>query len=439
MAGGSVDDVGSTGCADLPLVVSCLASATEMLDMIKESEIKEFVLIIEGKNGKIPTNKPKEMKVDIQNKITHYKDIKYLRLTRYGKLLIVVNSRECAKEILAMDKVVNVDINVQVMFENLVTRFLLFDIPVSLSLTELAAELEEENNLKIKELRRFSKKLPSGNVPTETVLITILGHSLPPFVKLFFTRQQLRLFVDKPRQCQRCFRYDHNTPNCKFNCRCQKCGEEHGTELCSNSGIKCANCKGEHKVTDKQCPSWEKEAEVLRFKAENHLSLAEARRNFRKKTDSYATIVGSDRGQSSKESMGQINTELKEMRELIKQLINSQQILTQMISVLLKKEVGQGVTQTVGKAKVRIQESEGEGLNKNELSKKSNKDSTNRTETQFKRLKSNNQLPLVDKEVPFSDVVLMDQDQGVSTNCNSTACGISVAEGIKLRRSNNAS
>lgn len=56
-----------------------------------------------------------------------------------------------------------------------------------------------------------------------------------------------------------------------------------------------ANCKGNHFITDKSCPHYIREAKLLKFKAEHHLSLSEVRLQFRmntvSKSKSYAAIA----------------------------------------------------------------------------------------------------------------------------------------------------
>lgn len=309
MAGVPEVNVNIMNVAELPLCVSSLSSTSEMIEMLNEKEVKEYVIMLEGKNGRFPTNYPKELKAELGNRIPHSSEINFIRLTRQGKLLVVTNSKECAREILAIQSILNIEVDVKVLFENLTTRFLLFNIPVSLSLAEVATEIEEVNNFKIKEIRRFAKNVGGKKIPTETILVTKLGTSLPTHVKLFFTRHQIRLFVDRPRQCQKCYRFEHNTQNCKYNNRCERCGEEHTTEACNCATIKCAGCNGGHMASDKQCPLWTKETKILRYKAENHVSFAEARRNFKSNPDSFA----------SKASLPNVKVDTKQITEIIQE------------------------------------------------------------------------------------------------------------------------
>jgi hypothetical protein len=83
---------------------------------------------------------------------------------------------------------------------------------------------------------------------------------------------------------------------CKYDRICQYCGESHGETPCTSKSLICSNCKGQHAATDQYCPSREKEAQILKFKADNHIPITEARRRFKIiKTDkrSFSEVTNS--------------------------------------------------------------------------------------------------------------------------------------------------
>ncbi|GBO30807.1 hypothetical protein AVEN_78642-1, partial [Araneus ventricosus] len=84
-----------------------------------------------------------------------------------------------------------------VIWENISARFLVTDIPTTTPLDELAKEIQDKNDCLVVELRRF-EKLNSSKV-ISPVLIIILGTTVPETIKLWFIRQRIQPFVDRPR------------------------------------------------------------------------------------------------------------------------------------------------------------------------------------------------------------------------------------------------
>ena len=117
---------------------------------------------------------------------------------------------------------------------------------------------------------------------------------MPQDIKLWFTIQNIKQFVDRPRQCTRCFRFNHPTSKCKNEQVCVTCGSAH--EGPCTSTVVCASCAGPHRADYNQCPNRFAEIEFLHFKCSQFLSFIEARRAFerRKKSESstFAKIAG---------------------------------------------------------------------------------------------------------------------------------------------------
>lgn len=58
-------------------------------------------------------------------------------------------------------------------------------------------------------------------------------------------------------QCQRCLNFGHGTRNCHVKPRCGNCAQAHATADCimeDTAKFKCANCKGDHRGSDRSCP-----------------------------------------------------------------------------------------------------------------------------------------------------------------------------------------
>ncbi|GBM58402.1 hypothetical protein AVEN_63766-1 [Araneus ventricosus] len=197
-----------------------------------------------------------------------------MKFTRQGKIILTTQDPVCAAQLLNLEKVVNIPVSTNVIWENITSRFLLYDIPTTVSLPEVGAELTKNNEIEIVEIRRFVKQ--NNTRETSPVLVTMLGTRLPGYMKIWFTNQRIQSFIDRPRQCTKCYSFMHPSRVCEKTPVCHSCGAIH-------SGIcqvpqKCINCQGDHSATSKGCPLYIKEQNIMELKCRNHLTTAEARR-----------------------------------------------------------------------------------------------------------------------------------------------------------------
>ncbi|GBM16551.1 putative RNA-directed DNA polymerase from transposon BS [Araneus ventricosus] len=180
-----------------------------------------------------------------------------------------------------------IDVSTDLIWGNISARFLVVDIPTTTPLEELSKEIQDKNDCLVVEMRRFVK--PNSGKVTSPVLITILGTTVPETIKLWFIRQRIQPFVDRPRQCNKCFVYTHGARTCDKNNICFCCGGDH-TGACQQP-LKCVNCSGSHNAKSRSCPVYIQEQKILELKCRNHITIGEARRIFRQKNANYAESV----------------------------------------------------------------------------------------------------------------------------------------------------
>ncbi|GBN17051.1 hypothetical protein AVEN_63798-1 [Araneus ventricosus] len=180
-----------------------------------------------------------------------------------------------------------IDVSTDVIWENISARFLLTDIPTTTPLEELAKEIQDKNDCLVVELRRFVKL--NSNKAISPVLITILGTTVTETIKLWFIRQRIQPFVDRPRQCNKCFVYTHGTRICDKSNICFCCGGDH-IGPCQQP-TKCVNCSGSHNAKSRSYPIYIQEQQILELKCHNHITIGEARRVFQQKNAKYAESV----------------------------------------------------------------------------------------------------------------------------------------------------
>ncbi|GFX54679.1 uncharacterized protein TNCV_3632361 [Trichonephila clavipes] len=212
-----------------------------------------------------------------------------MSFTRNGKIRFSTLEPVCAAQILSLEQILNVSVKTNILWEGIVSSFLIYEIPLDISLNEIAKELQETNNFEIIEMKRFIKT--GSQQQFSPVLITILGTTLPETVKLRFINHRIQNFIDKPRQCTTCFSFLHSARFCQKTAICINCGVSHSGQCSSNS--RCINCKGDHPANSLNCPEYIKEKKILELKCEQHLTLGEAaRRRFRdNKRASFSAVI----------------------------------------------------------------------------------------------------------------------------------------------------
>ncbi|GFX36740.1 uncharacterized protein TNCV_1543441 [Trichonephila clavipes] len=249
-------------------------TAQELILRTGNKRFNDITILLEHteKAGSIPKSNPHLLHAELKNKIPRHDNITHMYFTRSGKIKISTSDPVCAVQITAIDQILNTPVKANIIWEGFTSRFLLFDIPTNVHLADVAIELKNSNDLEIVEIRKFVK--PNNRQEASPVLITILGINTPECVKLWFFNQTIQLFIDKLRQCSKCFSYTHLSRFCSSPIRCINCGEFHA-EQCINSS-NCINCKGDYPANSPNCPNFIKEKKILEFKCNHHLTLGEA-------------------------------------------------------------------------------------------------------------------------------------------------------------------
>lgn len=271
------------------------------IEFASHAGVNEFSIFLNSAdpNTKSIPKKPIELKTELEKQVKNHDSIKECIHTRNGKLLLKTNNKETALQIAEISEILNLKVVSELQQENITSQFILQNIPTNLSLKNLSSAIEQ-HNLTVASIRRFTRK--GSKEQSETVLVKVYGQKLPTEIKVFFSVIKINKFVDKPRQCQKCFKFNHSTKKCTAKTQlCKKCGEEHEIELCTKDKPTCINCKEDHLADNIKCVSRKEEEKFLKFKAEHNLSFSEARRTFKKsknpnsyseKIKSHQTDVG---------------------------------------------------------------------------------------------------------------------------------------------------
>lgn len=269
---------------------------SENISNVFPSSIRDGVdlisLLLSAKDGKLPHTHPKQIKDDLAKYIKLPSSLEGVNITRQGQLILTTKNVQTAQEVLNISSLLDVPVSANIQTETITTRFLL-RLDSSVTCTDIADELTEQG-FSVLEVRRFVRNSAGTPLPTSSVLVTCFGTSLPPEVKLWYQLHKINLFFDKPRPCLTCFRFNHSTRSCRSDKVCASCATTHTGE-CASPTLLCINCKGAHSATSKSCPTYLREVRLQRFRSKNHLTIREARRQFKDSQDSskvqYATVA----------------------------------------------------------------------------------------------------------------------------------------------------
>ncbi|GBM95870.1 hypothetical protein AVEN_81696-1 [Araneus ventricosus] len=176
----------------------------------------------------------------VKQVVNRHDKIENMKFTRQGRILFTTKDPICAVQLLSLIKFMDTDISTDVIWENICSRFLIFDIPVNTPMEEVAEEIQVKNYIDVVEMRRFLK-LGERHVS---------GTDYSP-------------------------------------------GEEH-VGPCQGPE-KCINCKGPHNAKSNSCPAYIKEKKILELKCWNLITTSEARKVFHLQNMKYSEAVKSPR------------------------------------------------------------------------------------------------------------------------------------------------
>ncbi|GFS83948.1 uncharacterized protein TNCV_2363731 [Trichonephila clavipes] len=136
-------------------------TAQELILRIDNKSFNEITILLEHseKTGNIPNSSSHLLHAELKNKIPRRDKITHMYSTRSGKIKISTSDPICAVQITAIEQILNIPVKANIIWEGFTSRFLLFDIPTNVHLTDVATELKNSNDIEIVEIRRFIKKL----------------------------------------------------------------------------------------------------------------------------------------------------------------------------------------------------------------------------------------------------------------------------------------
>ncbi|XP_062538638.1 uncharacterized protein LOC134206908 [Armigeres subalbatus] len=198
----------------------------------------------------------------------------------------------------------------------------------SMSEAELFAELEEQG---VKEVRRITRKNGPVRENTPSIVITVRGTIIPPYIDFGFIRCRTRPYYPAPLQCFQCWDFGHTGSRCQAKKPiCGNCSRTHPIaedKSCQQTRF-CYKCESsEHALSERSCPLYKGEFEIQRIKVDQGLSYAVAKRAFEARSGpkAYATVTQVDNEENTAllSRIDQLTTQHKEKDNIIEELRNA--------------------------------------------------------------------------------------------------------------------
>lgn len=201
---------------------------------------------------------------------------------------------------------------------------------------ELLKELADEKVIAVK---RITRKQDGKIVNTPTIILTLNGTRVPEHIKVGPLRIRTRTYIPDPMLCYRCYEYGHTRTKCKAKSdKCRNCSVAHDLEGECTAAPFCQNCKQDHSPASRQCPTYQREKEIVRLRFTKGISHQEATKQFLTGGGSYAAVSQIQQRLITAQQNHQENEELKEKDEIIKQLTEKIAKLTERIEELEKRK-----------------------------------------------------------------------------------------------------
>lgn len=178
---------------------------------------------------------------------------------------------------------------------NITRMGLIRGIPIELSMDELVESLSipEHCGIVLKARRLNRKLVVEGNsswIPSQTVVLTFKGQSLPEKIFSYYTSIPVESYLLPTIQCNNCCRFGHIKLQCRSNPRCYRCAQPHLGESCDVGEDKstCLYCSGNHFAINKSCPEQLRQKSIKIKMSQDCISFQEASALFPSSRRSYA-------------------------------------------------------------------------------------------------------------------------------------------------------
>ncbi|GBN42131.1 hypothetical protein AVEN_34027-1 [Araneus ventricosus] len=135
-------------------------SAKELVLHVSQKSFHEINAVVSNtdSNARFPSANPFILQKEIKEKVNIFKVITNMSNSRKGKIIFSMEDPICAAQLLSLHKISNASVYTDIIWENINSRFLVYDVPVSITMEDSANELSDANNIELIEMRCFVKQ-----------------------------------------------------------------------------------------------------------------------------------------------------------------------------------------------------------------------------------------------------------------------------------------
>lgn len=185
---------------------------------------------------------------------------------------------------------------------------------------EEADILQEMKSDGVIRVQRITRNENGKRVNTPVLILTFCKTTYPEHLKVGLNSVPTRPFFPNPMLCYSCFSYGHTRARCPGPQRCFNCsGNVHEVDECNETPY-CRNCKDGHRPTNRQCPVYKQEVEVIKIKVRDNLSFAEARKRAKLQSQGSYAQVAAQQNEIDKKLM-ELEAKMKQKDDLIAKLL----------------------------------------------------------------------------------------------------------------------
>lgn len=259
-----------------------------------KNDMGPYTVYVQNKEGNIGKFHRISTAKLIRSAIPQLQDnIKSISAIGYNRIKVELINTESANKLVESRLLAEKKYEVYIPQFNIRRQGIIRNVDIEISEQELANIIKPKygNNLEILQVRRLKRKVVKNNetsyVPTQTILVSFKGQSLPKQVIIEKIVFEVEPFIQRVVQCLKCLRYGHISSQCRGDERCKKCGGPHTN--CSNEYSFCVLCNGDHEATNRElCPEFTKQKTIKNIMGNENISFREAVTKYK---NSYANIV----------------------------------------------------------------------------------------------------------------------------------------------------
>ena len=141
------------------------------------------------------------------------------------------------------------------------------------STDRLLSKLESQ---KVVNIHRVTRNVGGVKVPSSTLILTFKLLTPPTKIRVGYLNIPVSPYVEYPRRCFLCQRFGHVSSKCRWERVCLNCAKPSHGSSCTVPPS-CANCRGDHAASSKQCGIFLFEKEVLALRNKERISFKEAK------------------------------------------------------------------------------------------------------------------------------------------------------------------